>query len=292
MSIFTDEKGLKASLVEVERGDPAYPAAWRELPDAPERLYALGDISLLHKRNLAVVGSRRTPTNALKLGREIIKELSQKLVIVTGVSDGGDSAALEGALSGSGRVICLLAGGFSALPQTCLALLERVAAIGVIVAVHSFETPIRVYSYEYRNKLLAKLADGVFVLGAGEKSGALITARYAKGYGKRIYAFPYPPNSTSGCGCNQLIKAGAALVEGARDIAQGYGIEWKESGREVKLTAEEAQVYAALCDLLEAHANELAAKAGIAVYKIRAVLSSLEVKGVITAIGGNRYAIV
>lgn len=292
MSIFTDNNALKSALVAVEKSDAAYPAAWQELSDAPERLYALGDISLLGKRNLAVVGSRRTPTNALKLGAEIVKELSERLVIITGVSDGGDSAALEGALSGSGRVICLLAGGFSALPQTCLGVLERVASKGLILSVHPFETPVRTYSYEYRNKLLAKLADGVFVLGAGEKSGALITARYAMTYGKRIYAFPYPPNTTSGCGCNRLIKTGGVLTECAEDITQDYGIEWKERKRAVSLTAEEERVYAVLRDETQAHANEIAAKSGVAVYKIRAVLSSLEVKGVITAVGGNRYALV
>ena len=279
------------NLTEIPISSPDFPKEWKELPDCPERLYAFGDISLLGKRKLAVVGSRRTPANALKLGVEIAKTLSYELVIATGTADGGDSAAIEGALLGSGRVICLLAGGFSALPQCNLTLLEKVAKRGLILSVHPFETEVRAFSYEYRNKLLAKLCQGVLVLGAGEKSGALITAKYAAAYKKEIFAFPYPPNSASGCGCNRLIKEGAYLTESAKDVAEKFGIDLTEKKREYTLTPDEEKLYACLKEG-EAHAGELAQKTGIPVFKLRAVLSSLEVKGLVVALGGNRYAAV
>lgn len=279
------------NLTEIPLSSPDFPKAWKELPDCPERLYALGDSSLLRERKLAVVGSRRTPANALKLGTEIAKTLSYELVIVTGTADGGDSAAIEGALLGSGRVICLLAGGFSALPQCNLTLLEKVAKRGLILSAHPFETEVRAFSYEYRNKLLAKLCQGVLVLGAGEKSGALITAKYAAAYKKEIFALPYPPNSASGCGCNRLIKEGAYLTESAKDVAEKLRIELTEKKREYTLTPDEEKLYACLKEG-EAHAGELAQKTGIPVFKLRAVLSSLEVKGLVVSLGGNRYAAV
>ena len=93
-----------------------YPKEWKGFSDAPPAIYAVGDLSLLKQRKIVIVGSRRTPVPALKLGTTIAKELSQGAVIVTGTADGGDSAAIEGALLGSGKVICVLAGGFSALP--------------------------------------------------------------------------------------------------------------------------------------------------------------------------------
>lgn len=279
------------NLTEIPVSSPDFPKEWKELPDCPERLYAFGDVSLLGERKLAVVGSRRTPANALKLGVELCKTLSTSLVIATGTADGGDSAAIEGALLGSGRVICLLAGGFSALPQCNLTLLEKVAKRGLILSVHPFETEVRAFSYEYRNKLLAKLCQGVLVLGAGEKSGALITAKYAAAYKKEIFAFPYPPNSASGCGCNRLIKEGAYLTESAKDVAEKFGIDLTEKKREYTLTPDEEKLYACLKEG-EAHAGELAQKTGIPVFKLRAVLSSLEVKGLVVALGGNRYAAV
>ena len=282
---------LPNNLTEIPFSSPDFPSEWKTLTDCPQKLYALGDISLLKGRKLAVVGSRRTPANALKLGVEIAKTLSNDVVILTGTADGGDSAAIEGALLGGGKVICLLAGGFSALPQCNLSLLEKVAKRGLILSPHPFETEVRAFSYEYRNKLLAKLCQGVLVLGAGEKSGALITAKYAESFQKPIFALPYPPNSSSGCGCNKLIKRGAHLTESAKDIADAFGIDLTEKKREFSLSPDEQKLYAALQEG-ELHATELAQKTGIPVFKMRAILSSLEVKGVVVSLGGNRYATV
>ena len=279
------------NLTEIPFSSPDYPLEWKELSDAPQTVYALGDISLLRGRKFAVVGSRRTPQNALKLGAEISKALSQAFVIATGTADGGDTAAIEGALQGGGRVICLLAGGFSALPQYNLALLEKVAKRGLILSPHPYETEVRAFSYEYRNKLLAKLCEGVLVLGAGEKSGALITAKHAAAFKKPVFALPYPPNSSSGSGCNALIKKGGYLTESAADIAEKYAVDLTERKREASLSPDEQKLYAALQEG-ELHATELAQKTGIPVFKLRAVLSSLEVKGLVASLGGNRYAAV
>ncbi len=289
--ILSDERTLQAA-TEIDSSSPAYPTEWKILSGGPEKLYAIGDISLLQTRKFAVVGSRRTPANALKLGVEVAKTLSAHFTLVTGTADGGDSAAIEGALAGSGKIICVLAGGFFSLPQGNLHLLERVAERGLLLSPFPLEMGVRAYSYEYRNKLLAALSEGVLVLGAGEKSGALITARYAYKKKKPIFAFPYPPNSASGCGCNRIIKAGGYLTESAADILEKYGVQEEEKLRELVLTPDEAKAYEALRNKLSAHVNELANEAGIPPYKIRAVLSALEVKGVAVNMGGNIYAIV
>jgi DNA processing protein len=212
------------------------------------------------------------------------------VTIVTGTADGGDGAAIEGALSGNGRVICVLAGGFSALPQASLQLLNEVAKRGLLLSPYPYETEVRAFSYEYRNKLLATLGEGVFVLGAAEKSGALITAKYAMAQEKPIFALPYFPGSAAGEGCNKLLKTGGILTENALDITTRMGIKTEEKTRVVTLTADEEKLLTALKTLAEGHANELAAAAGIAPFKVRAVLSALEVKGLVTALGGNRYA--
>ncbi len=289
--LFSNLQKVQCSIVEIPLSSPEYPAELKVIPDPPKILYVLGDISLLRERKFGVVGSRRTPLNMLKLGGEIAGKLSAHFVIVTGVADGGDSAAIEGALAANGKVICVLAGGFSALPQSNLDLLERVAEKGVLLSPYSFETGVRTYSYEYRNKLLAYLSEGLLVLGAGEKSGALISAKYAKAAKRKIFALPYPPNSASGSGCNELIKSGAYLTENAADITKHYDIV-EEEKREISLTPDEERVYKALQNMLSAHATELAEIAQVPVYKLRGVLTALEVKGAIVAIGGNRYAII
>ena len=281
---------MKGRIVEIAKNSPLYPNEWKNLSDAPETLYAVGNISLLQKRKFVIVGARRTPPPALKLGGKIAKELSDGFAIVTGTADGGDAAVIEGVLAGSGEVICLLAGGFSSLPQGNLQLLEEVAKRGLLLSPHPYETEVRAYSYEYRNKLLATLGEGVLVLGAGEKSGALITAKYAKAQGKPVFAFPYFPASAVGTGCNELLKSGGILTENAFDIASKMGINLEAKVKKVELSKEEEKLLSVLKDNAEGHIALLAEGAGLPVFKAKAVLSALEVKGLVVSLGGNRYA--
>ena len=282
----------RSETIAIPLGTDGYPTEWLCLADAPETLYAFGDISLLNKRKFTAVGSRRTPVNVLKITAGIAKELSEQFVLVTGIADGGDSAIIEGALAGSGRVICVLAGGFSALPQSNLALISKIAERGLLLSPYPFEMEVRSFSYEYRNKLLAALGEGVLVTGAAEKSGALITAKYAKEYGKKIFAIPYSLGVTAGTGCNKLLKEGGYLTESAGDIYRAFGIQADEGkGKpKVALTADEQKLYEAVKELSDGHVSEISAKAGIPAFKARGMLSALEVKGLITPIGGNRYS--
>lgn len=285
------EEKLKNALTEIPRSAREYPKELLALSDAPEALYAYGDVSLLQKRKFTVVGSRRTPANVLKLTEGVARELSGSFAIVTGSADGGDSAAIEGGLQGSGKVICVLAGGFSALPQGNLELLRRVAKKGLLISPHPFETEVRAFSYEYRNKLLAALGEGTLITAAGEKSGALITAKYAKTFSKPLFAFPYPPGSVTGAGCNGLLKSGEAVfTESASDVFTRFGLNVEAGKTAVELTENERVAYKALQELGEGHLNELAAKSGLPVFKLRATLSALEVKGLAVSLGGNRYA--
>ncbi len=289
----TVNEKLKNALTQIPRSSALYPQEWQKLPDAPETLYALGNTALLSERKFTIVGARQTPANAVKIGAQIAKDLSENFVIVTGTADGGDSAAIEGALQGSGKILCVIAGGFSNLPQGNLPLLRQVAKKGLLLSPHPFETEVRSYSYEYRNKLLATLGEGVLVLGAGEKSGSLITAKYAKSQNKPVFALPYPPGSSTGAGCNELIKKGGFLTENSVDILGRFGINLKEQKKQaIALTQDEQKLYETLKNEGEGHVTELATKAGIPPFKARGVLSALEVKGLIVALGGNCYAIV
>ena len=270
---------------------PLYPKEWKGIPDCPQTLYCVGNIELLTERKFTIVGSRTTPVYALKTGMEIAKALTQAFVIVTGTADGGDAAAIEGGVTGGGKVICVLAGGFSALPQNNLPLLERVVREGgLVLSPHAYDTPVRSFSYEYRNKLLALLGEGTLVLGAAEKSGALLTARQAQKRGKPVFALPYAPNTHAGVGCNALIKNGAYLTETATDISSRLGVRVSERKTEVVLTENEEKLLSALRELGEGHLTDLAEKTGIPVFKARALLSALEVKGLAVSLGGNRYA--
>ena len=269
---------------------PYYPKEWLSLPDAPQTLWCVGDISLLQTRKFTIVGSRRTPAAALKTAGEIAKSLSAVYTIVSGAADGGDTAAVEGALSANGKVICILAGGMSVMPQSNYRMMQQIMQNGLLLSPYPPDTPTRTFSYEYRNKLLATLGEGTLVVGAAEKSGALITAKYAKQYKKPVFALPYTVGSACGAGCNALIKTGAYLTETAEDVAQKMGISLQKKVQKISLTTDEEKMLTALKDSAEEHITALSQKSGVPVFKARAVLSSLEVKGLAVALGGNRYA--
>lgn len=271
--------------------DAGYPAAWKCMDAPPLCVYYQGDVSLLNGRGFAIVGSRRTTESAKKLGKQIAKELSAQFVILTGVADGGDEAAAEGALLGSGKVACMLAGGFSSVPAYAT-LLSNVRQRGLVFSACPMDEPVRVYSYESRNRLLAALAQGGLVLGAAQKSGALITAKYLKEQEKPIFALPYAPGTAAGAGCNALIKEGAYLTETAADIFERFGIAAEEKKAEISLTDAEEKTLNALKEKGEAHVNELASLSGIPPFKLLTILSSLEIKGLVAKLGGNRFSIV
>ncbi len=280
----------KQGITPIAYGSEKYPKAWLSLSDAPLVLYAKGDVSLLDSPIFCVVGSRRTPPTVLKLSEKLSEELSSSLTLITGVADGADSAVIEGAIK-RGKLICMLAGGFGNIPKGNPALLKAVEKRGLLLAPHPNDTPVFAFSYEYRNKLLATLAEGVLVLSAGEKSGALITAKYAKEYGKKLFALPYPPNSPSGSGCNGLIKAGAKLTENAEDVLSEFGLELQASPS-IALTDTENKAVEYLKGVGEAHASEIAEALSIPLFKVPVLLSALEMKGVVVKLGGNRYSAV
>ena len=270
-------------------GAKGYPTGWLSLRDAPVCLYAKGNLSLLDRQLFAVVGSRRTTAAVKQLGKTISQSLAKRFTIITGAADGGDEAALSGALT-SGGAICFLAGGYDHAPKEN-PLVAQAEGQGLVIAASPMGTPVRVYSYEYRNKLLAAASEGVLVLSAAQKSGALITAAYAKKQEKKVFAIPYAPGSQTGEGCNALLKDGAFLTETADDILAQYGMEGVIKALPV-LSETEQKVLGALSELGEAHVSQIASATQIPVFKLATVLASLEVKGAAVKTGGNRYAAV
>ena len=279
------EKGYFA--VTAASGD--YPAALRYAYDPPLVLYGAGNRSLLSERKFCIVGSRILPPWAEKTGRKISEELSRKFTIVTGFAEGGDSAAIAGALP-SGKLVCVLPNGLDiCYPASHAQLKREVAKKGLLLTEFPPAAGVQKYSFHARNRLLAGLSEGVLVLAAGRKSGALITANCALDCGREVFALPHNVGAAQGVGCNELIKKGAYLCTGAEDIFAAFGMEIEEK-QAVSLTAGEARVLAALKAEGELHAAVVAERTGMPVFEAQAHLSSLELKGLAVRSGGNRFA--
>lgn len=268
-----------------------YPESLKNTPCPPITLFCKGNVNLLNSRKFAIVGSRRTLPNVLKECKAVSAELSQNFTIVTGTADGADAAVISGAIE-SGKTICVLAYGFdSCYPSVNEKLIKNVEKNGLLVTEYTPQIKPQKFNFPARNRIIAGLAEGALVVSAGKRSGAAITARYALEYGKRVFAFPYSLGIASGEGCNLLIRDGATLARGAGDILEDFGIERAEP-KKLTLTDEEIEVLALIKDAGDAFVPAIAAKLCKMPFQLIPVITSLEIKGLITRLGGNRYAAV
>lgn len=280
-----EEKGRFAVTIASDN----YPAELKHIHEPPLVLYGAGRRELLKKRKFCIVGSRTIPPWAERTGTAIAEAVSKRFAVVTGLAEGGDSAAIAGALK-SGNLICVLPNGLDeCYPASHASLKERIKERGLLLSECTPRETVKKYSFHARNRLLAGLCEGVLVLSAGERSGTLITANCALDYGRDVFALPHNVGCAQGEGCNGLIKKGAYLAEGAEDILSVYGMETAPE-KEASLSAEEGRVLAVLRGEGELHAQEIATRAGLKVYEAAAVLSALEMKNLAVRAGGNRYS--
>ena len=199
-------------------GQGLYPRLLAELEDAPPLLIAKGDLTLLDRQAVAIVGARNASAAACRFARGLAHDLGEQgLVVVSGLARGIDSAAHDGALETG--TIGVVAGGidFFYPPENearQTALYER----GLVLAEMPPGTEPRARHFPYRNRIIAGMASATVVVEAAPRSGSLITARLAAEAGREVMAVPGSPLDPRAQGCNQLIRDGATLIQGARDV--------------------------------------------------------------------------
>ncbi|AKM10426.1 DNA-processing protein DprA [Croceicoccus naphthovorans] len=201
--------------------DPAYPALLNEAPGSPPIVTYRGDVAMLAKPAVAIVGARNASAAALKLARRFGEELAQQgRLVVSGLARGIDAAAHEGALS-TGATAGVIAGGIDVTyPPEHAELQERIASEGVLIAEQPPGVEPQARHFPGRNRIIAGLCAGTLVVEAAPKSGSLITARLAGEANREVMAVPGNPLDGRARGCNQLIRDGAVLVQTADDIAE------------------------------------------------------------------------
>jgi DNA processing protein len=201
-------------------GRGLYPPLLAELDDAPPLLIARGDLKLLDRRSIAIVGARNASAAACRFARGLAHDLGREgVLVVSGLARGVDSAAHDGALD-SGTV-GVVAGGIDVFypPENKdrqQAMFER----GLVLAEMPPGTEPRARHFPYRNRIIAGMTVGTVVVEAAPRSGSLITARLAAEAGREVMAVPGSPLDPRAQGCNQLIRDGATLVQTAADVIE------------------------------------------------------------------------
>lgn len=218
---FCEEHGISILTLQ----DAQYPERLRNIPDPPVVLYVWGKLPPVDERAMiAVVGTRHaTPygiTMAARLGEEIAAAGG---VVVSGLAEGCDAAAMEAALRAGGVTVGVLGTAIDKVyPAKHRRLFESVRARGALVS--EYPPGMRTYpmSFHARNRIIAGLSLGVAVAEAPIKSGTRVTAGFALEQGRDVFAVPGNADAEAAAGCNALIAEGAVVVTGGREIMEYY----------------------------------------------------------------------
>jgi len=203
--------------------DDDYPERLKKIYKPPFVLFYHGNKELLAdcQEALAVIGTRQPSAYGIMMTRRIVEELvGADIIIVSGLAKGIDGIAHETALTHQGKTIAVLGSGIDVCyPKENKAIYDKMKLGQLIVSEYPGVHEPHKDNFPWRNRIIAGLADAVFVSEARKRSGTLITVGYALYSGKDVYALPHPANTDSSC--NRLIKDGATLVESAHDIIEG-----------------------------------------------------------------------
>ena len=278
-------RGIKAVTI----NSSEYPEKLKNTSIPPLVLYAKGDTKLLNERSFAIVGSRRSLPQSIKLAQIYASELIDAgFVMVTGIAEGIDCEVLKTAVNKGAKAISVVGGGFDRIyPSSNVELANKIAETGLLLSESPPQTIARPFHFPVRNRIIAGLSDGVLVVSGRLKSGTLYTAEYAEEYGKDLFAIPYTPGVESGEGCNDLIKCGALLTDTPKDILNFYKIEVKEAPSD--LSDQEKGIIDVLGEG-QMHAEKICEKLNKRIFEITPILSMLEMKGVIVK-SGNVYGL-
>jgi DNA processing protein len=286
--------------------EPHYPQRLREIYDPPPLLYIRGNVELLSRHTISVVGSRRPTPYGNQMAQRLAKDLADcGLVIASGLARGIDSCAHKGALSSdTGATIGVLGCGIDVVyPKENKKIFEEITRRGAIITEFPMGTFPAPQNFPIRNRIIAGMSLGVLVVEGAQYSGSLITARLAMEFGREVYGVPGNATQPSSFGPNQLIKQGAKLVTSWEDVieelptpvrSQLLPVEAANSEERARLVHEslapaERTLYDLLTEDESRHIDDMVELSGLTSSEVLAALFDLELKGVVRQLPGKQF---
>ncbi len=203
----------------MERGDADWPLILEESPMPPPFLFVKGTILPEDRFAVAMVGPRKATPYGLEVARRLATGFVPALTIVSGLALGIDTTAQEAALKAGGRTIGVAACGLDQdYPQGNARLRQRIPENGALISMWPPLTKSRTHFFPQRNELIAALSLAVVIVEAGERSGALLTARAAADIGRDVFAVPGDITRANSRGSNRLLAEGAGVCTCPEDV--------------------------------------------------------------------------
>jgi DNA processing protein len=290
------EKIKKVSAKIITFEDDNYPRKLLQISSPPPVLFIRGDVSQI-AHSFAVVGSRRVSVGGEQITKKLVPNLVQAgLAIVSGLARGVDAIAHKATLDCGGQTVAVLGNGIDAIyPSSHSALAARIIEQnGAVVSEFVPGTKPFAYNFPRRNRIVAGMSMGTLVIEGAEKSGSLITAKFALEEGREVFAVPGGPLAPLSAGPNRLIQRGEAkLVLSADDILSELPIANLKSESVMQQLLPTDPIEQTVFELLESEPllfDDLVQKSAMPASQFSATLTLLEMKGFAHSFGGNRWA--
>ena len=286
----------KLNLQLLYSADTNYPRKLKQISSAPVFLYCKGEWKEHFNTALAVVGTR-SPTHYGKQATEFfVSHLGQKLTIVSGLAYGVDTLAHETCVKNKTPTIAVLGNGIDVLyPSENRKLVEKIVEQdGCVLSEFPLGTPPNNYNFPRRNRIISGLSLGTLVIEGQQKSGSLITARYALEQNREVFALPGSIFSPQSEGTNLIIQKGEAkLVMHPNDVFAELAMEQESQFQEAQqamplLSGDELKIYQSLSDE-GVDISVLCESTKIPSTKITGTLTLLELKGLVQSVGNGLW---
>jgi len=279
----------------IDINNKEYPKFLKEIKDPPKVLYYRGKLEP-NDNCFAIVGTRRCSSYGKEAAVEIAGDLAEVgLTIVSGLAPGIDTFAHQSTIERKKRTIAVLGTGIderSIYPQSNLNLARKIIETGgCLISEYPPGTPGSQFTFPQRNRIISGLSLGVLVVEAKEKSGALITANWAKKQGRKVFAVPGPIYSSNSKGCHYLIKNGAKLVENVNDILLELNLSLTTRPGGVAGETEEENLILNALKEDSLYIDKIIEKTKLSAASVASTIAILEIKGKVKNLGSNIYAI-
>lgn len=277
-----------------------YPELLKPCADAPIVLYTKGNIKLNNTKVLSIVGTRKITKYGKDLCKELIENLSQDVVVLSGLAVGVDVEAHKWALETKKQTVAVLAHGLDRIyPSTHSGIAKQMLNNGGLVTDYISGTNPDRENFPKRNRIVAGIAEATIVVESAEKGGSLITANIANSYDREVFAFPGKSSDLNSKGCNFLIKTQRAqLVEDAQDILNYLGWAEKKIKEKPKQTSlalnlynTEEKIYNLIQEKQKIGFDEIVISLNISASELSVNLLNLEFSGLINTLPGKMYEV-